>query len=63
MSNLLMKDDGVENHCHLEILAKYNCKKNMAQDMCLLFNDRMKVKFIKGGTAKTLEGWWYTIYR
>jgi hypothetical protein len=58
-----MKDDGVEDHHHLAIPAKFNCKKDMARDVRLLFSDRMKVKFIKGGTTKTLEGWWCTICR
>jgi hypothetical protein len=55
MSNLLMKDDGVEDQHDLAIPAKFNCKKDMAQDMCLLFSDRIKVKFIKGSTTKTLD--------
>jgi hypothetical protein len=46
MSNLLMKDDGVEDHHCLAIPAKFNCKKDMAWDVRLLFSDRMKVKFI-----------------
>jgi hypothetical protein len=63
MRNLLMKDDGVEDHHRLAIPAKFNCKKDMARNMRLLFSDRMKVKFIQGGTAKTLEGRWCTTCR
>jgi hypothetical protein len=58
MNNLLGKDGGIEGHHHLPIPAKYNCKKDMAQDVRLLFTDRVKVKFIRDGNANTLEGRW-----
>jgi hypothetical protein len=63
MRNLIVKDDSVEDHNHLAIPAKFNCKKDMAQDVRLLFSDRVKVKFTKGSTTKTLEGRWCIICR
>jgi hypothetical protein len=62
MSNLLIKDNSVEDQHNLAILAKFNCKKDMAWDVHL-FSDRIKVKFIKGSTTKTLDGQWCTICR
>jgi hypothetical protein len=35
MSNLLIKDDSVEDQHDLAIPVKFNCKKDMAQDMHL----------------------------
>jgi hypothetical protein len=58
MSNLLVKDDGVEDHHHIAIPTKFICKKDMAQDVRLIFSDKTEVKFIKDNTSKTLEGWW-----
>jgi len=51
-----VKNDSVENT--LAIPAKFNSKKDMAQDVRLLFTDKVKVKFLKDGVAKTLEGRW-----
>jgi hypothetical protein len=58
MSNLLVKDNAVEDRHHPVIPAKFNCKKDMAQDVCLLFSDIIKVNFTQGSTTKTLEGRW-----
>jgi len=53
-----MKDDGLEDHHCLTIPAKFNSKKDMAQDLLLLFTNRVEVKFVSGHKIKTLEGWW-----
>jgi hypothetical protein len=58
VTELTVKGNVVEDVTRLAIPGKFNCKKDMAQDVRLLFSDRMKVKFTKGGTTKTLEGRW-----
>jgi hypothetical protein len=42
----------------LTIPATTNSKKDMAQDVRLLFSDRVKVKFVKDGVVKNAEGRW-----
>ena len=54
-----MKDGGGLEECHhLSIPAITNVKKDIAQDVHLLFSDKVKVKFMTNGKVNTMEGWW-----
>ena len=53
-----LKSDGLEDQHRLTIGEAVVSKKDMAQDVLLIFSDRIAVKFTTDGNAKTLIGRW-----
>jgi hypothetical protein len=53
-----LKGDGLEACHRLTISETTSSKKDMAQDLRLIFSDRVTVKFTTGTEVKTLSGRW-----
>ena len=56
--NFLKSDDGLED-CHRPTIGDaIICKKDMAQDILLIFTDRVAVTLIIEGKGTNLNGQW-----
>ncbi|KAH9017917.1 hypothetical protein EDB84DRAFT_1442599, partial [Lactarius hengduanensis] len=53
--------DGLEDRHRLTVTETINSKKDMTQDLRLIFGDRVVVKFMTGSEVKTLTGRWCNV--